>query len=83
MQDYLILTIQAFITAAFVVAIVGSKIYQTLLEICKLKFKPFNCSLCTTFWVFAAMHLTDIYSVMFAGVAYFFADFIDKKLNTY
>lgn len=83
MQDYLVLALQALVTASFVVAIVGSKIYQTILEILRLKFKPFSCSLCLTFWVFAVMHFTDIYSLMFSGIAYFFADQIDKKINTF
>lgn len=47
--------------------------------------KPFNCTMCFTFWITIGMYvaLYQWSGIAFAALTSIFAEFIDRKLNQY
>lgn len=59
--------------------------YQEILKATYLDMKPFNCTLCWTFWltIFPNVGMHGARGILYSFIEAVLAELIDRKLNTY
>lgn len=70
------------------VLIQNNPVWQWILRKVKLETKPFNCTLCWTFWLalgytLAEPNINILESIMMAAGAAITAELVDRKLNDF
>ena len=81
----LIINILGF--ASFGALLQNFDLWQWMLDRLKLQVKPFNCTLCWTFWITLGAYLgldhSFIGSIALAALTGVLAELIDRKLNQF
>ncbi len=59
--------------------------YQTILKAINLDVKPFNCTLCWTFWLTILPNITlhGFKGILYSFIESVLAELIDRQLNKY
>jgi len=71
---------------AFGALIQNLPFYQWFLNKTKLNFKPFNCTLCLTFWltmVYCVSFFNPLYCILISSGASVLGELLDRKLNDF